>query len=422
MNHPDLNELARAVEELTRRIARLEQKLDEASVASESVDKPIAQPTSNLESRVGAQYLNRIGVVTLLVSLSFFLHWAFTNHWLGPATLVILGLLGGLGVIALGRWFQRRGYSAFGLSLQALGVGLLYLVTWAASQLYQLVPAMVAFGAMIVITASTAAMAVVQNSETTAILACVGGFATPLLLSTGQNQEYELFAYVFLLSLGMLATLVFRRWQNLMLVTFLGCCAVEAIWYEQYYRGTDWAPTFLFLTILLAVLITGPVLVRRHLSSCRWTLLLVPPGACIAYLLAANDMLTPDSVSLLAFLLGAVLLLISWWLRERLRVLYFSTGAACLAVAIPREFDTRWATSAVWLALGTALVVIGFRRKLTFVRWNALVLLGITVMKIFVFDLARLAQGYRIVALASLGIALLAVSFLYQRFRGRRDS
>jgi uncharacterized membrane protein len=336
MNQPELNELARAVEELTRRVASLEQKLGEASISSESVETPAARSGPNLESRLGAQYLNRVGVVALLVGMSFFLHWAFTNNWLGPAALVVLGLLGGVGVIALGRWFLRRRYSAFGLSLEALGVGLLYLVAWASSQLYQLVPSIVAFGAMMVITASTVAMAVVQNSEAAAILACVGGFATPLLLSTGQNQQFELFAYIFLLCLGMLATLVFRHWQNLLLVTFLGCCAVEAVWYERYYREPDWVATLLFLTILLAVFIAGPILVGRRVPLCRWTLLIVPPGASCAYLLAVNDMLTADSVSLLAFLLGAVLLLISWRLREGLRVLYFSTGGACLALAIPR--------------------------------------------------------------------------------------
>lgn len=422
MNQPELNDLARAVEELTRRVARLEQKLGGASISPEPDEASPAPSGPSLESRLGAQYLNRIGVVALLVGVSFFLHWAFTNNWLGPATLVILGLVGGLGVIALGRWFLRRRYSAFGLSLEALGVGLLYLVAWASSQLYHLVPTAAALGAMIVITASTAVVAIIQNSEAAAILACVGGFATPLLLSAGQNQQYELFAYVFLLSLGMLAILVFRLWQALMLVTFIGCFAVEAIWYERYFRVTEWVATFVFLTILLAILIAGPVLVGRKIAACRWTLLLVPPGASVAYLLAVNDMLIADSVSLLAFLLGCVLLLLSWRLLQGgLRVLYFSTGAACLAVAVPREFDTRWTTSALWLALGTALIVIGFRRKLTFVRWNALVLLGITVFKIFVFDLTRLPQAYRIVALATLGIALLAISFLYQRFRIRQD-
>jgi uncharacterized membrane protein len=421
MTEPDLKELARAVDDLTRRVAGLEQKLGIAPISTEAADALPAEPTPNLESRLGAQYLNRIGIVALLVGVSFFLHWAFTNGWLGPATLVFLGVVGGLGVLALGRWFLHRKYTAFGLSLEALGVGLLYLVAWAASQLYELVPVPVALGAMIAITAATATSAIVQHSEAAAILACVGGFATPLLLSDGRNQEWEVFAYVLLLTLGMLITLVLRRWQRLMLVTCIGCFAVAVVWYERYYRAADLIETLLFFTIFLAMLIAGPILVGRKSTLCRWPLLVVPPAASLAYVLAANDMLTSDGASLTAFLLGTVLLLLSWRLRDRLRVLYFSTATACVVLAVPAGFDTRWTTSALWLALGTVLIVLGFRRKLTFVRWNALVLLGITAFKILVFDLARLAQGYRIVALASLGIALLAISFLYQRFRVRQD-
>jgi uncharacterized membrane protein len=419
MNETDLKELARAVEELTRRVSELERRLG-ASPPSAPDESGAAKRVPSLESRLGAQYLNRMGVVALLVGVSFFLHWAFTNGWLGPATLVVLGLLGGLGVLALGRWFLRRRYSAFGLSLEALGVGLLYLVAWAASQLYDLVPAAIALAAMMVITASTVVVAVIQNSEPAAILASVGGFATPLLLSAGANHEGELFAYVFLLTLGMLTIVVLRQWQNLLLATFIGCCAVEAVWYERYYRESDWGTTFAFFSILTGMLIAAPILVGRRVQFCRWPLLVVPSCASMLYLLAIDDMLASNGASLTAFLLGALLLALSWRLGERLRIVYFSSGAACVALAIPIGFDTRWTTSALWLVLGGGLVVIGFRRKLTFVRWNALALLGVTVFKIFIFDLARLGQGYRIVALATLGVALLAISFLYQRSRIRQ--
>ena len=60
-------------------------------------------------------------------------------------------------------------------------------------------------------------------------------------------------------------------------------------------------------------------------------------------------------------------------------------------------------------------MLFGFSRKLPFVRWTALVLIGITILKVFFFDLSSLGQGYRILALSILGVALLSLSFLYQR-------
>jgi uncharacterized membrane protein len=59
--------------------------------------------------------------------------------------------------------------------------------------------------------------------------------------------------------------------------------------------------------------------------------------------------------------------------------------------------------------------MFGFARKLPLVRWSALVLLGVTILKVFIYDLSNLGQGYRILALSILGIALLSLSFLYQR-------
>ena len=57
---------------------------------------------------------------------------------------------------------------------------------------------------MLTVTAATAVMAWTQDAEILAAFAMVGGFATPLLLSTGQNRELALFSYVAILDLGAL--------------------------------------------------------------------------------------------------------------------------------------------------------------------------------------------------------------------------
>jgi uncharacterized membrane protein len=49
----------------------------------------------------------------------------------------------------------------------------------------------------------------------------------------------------------------------------------------------------------------------------------------------------------------------------------------------------------------------------------ALLLLGLTIFKVFLFDLSSLEKLYRIISFIVLGAILLAVSFLYQRYRQR---
>jgi uncharacterized membrane protein len=413
---PQLAQVQRILDDLLRRVTRLEQILEQRPPASAGPHLVTEHPAPSLESRVGSQYLNRAGIIALLFGVAFFLHWAFTNHWIGGIALLIIGLAGGAAIIGVGEWFLRREYQLFGFSLQGLGIAALYLTLWAAFQFYGVLPAGIAFAGMLVITAATALVAVLRNSEALAVLAAVGGFATPLLLSTGQNAETELFSYLVLLCAGMLLTLAARPWRNLLLSCFLGCFAVTAIWFFSYYGKQAWLETIVYFALFWATFVMAPLLLGRATSVRRVGILyFVPIAATLGFMLAADDILITDNFALGGQLAALALFLITLISRQNLRPLYFSLAVACSAVSIPAAVDQHWDTSAIWLAYGIALMLFGLGKRIAFVRWNALVLIGITVLKVFFFDLSNLGQGYRILALSVLGVALLSLSFLYQR-------
>ena len=71
--------------------------------------------------------------------------------------------------------------------------------------------------------------------------------------------------------------------------------------------------------------------------------------------------------------------------------------------------------SAWFMLFGAILLAVGFWRRSAFLRWQALVLLAVTVGKVFLVDISELSQGYRILSFLGLGALLLAVSFVYQR-------
>src|SRR6202011_4166540 len=121
------------------------------------------QTDSDLESRIGSHWLNRIGIAALLIGVSYFLKFAFDSNWIGPAGRVTIGLLAGIVVVVWSERFRAKGYEAFSYSLKAVGIGALYLSLWAAFQLYSLIPSSAAFVMMLVVTASTAAMALAQD-------------------------------------------------------------------------------------------------------------------------------------------------------------------------------------------------------------------------------------------------------------------
>jgi uncharacterized membrane protein len=80
------------------------------------------------------------------------------------------------------------------------------------------------------------------------------------------------------------------------------------------------------------------------------------------------------------------------------------------------------ALSVLWLFYSLALMVPGAMRKSPALRWQALALLGVTVVKVFILDLSFLTRFYRIVSFFVLGLVLLLVSFFYQRRRAETQA
>ncbi len=160
--------------------------------------------TQSIESRIGSQWFNRIGILAILIGMAWFVKLAIDNHWIGPLGRVLIGLVAGAGLIAWSERFRSKGYTAFAYSLKATGSGILYISLWAAFSLYHLVPASVAFVAMIAVTAFNGFLAWMQDAELLALYAIVGGLVTPVLVSTGENHEITLFSYLLMLDVAVL--------------------------------------------------------------------------------------------------------------------------------------------------------------------------------------------------------------------------
>jgi uncharacterized membrane protein len=75
--------------------------------------------------------------------------------------------------------------------------------------------------------------------------------------------------------------------------------------------------------------------------------------------------------------------------------------------------------SGVWLLYSVALLVAGFFRSSRGIRIVSIALFGVTILKVFLYDLSFLETVYRIVLFVGLGLVLFAVSYAYQRYRER---
>lgn len=531
----------------------------------------VAQPadTASLESRIGSQWFNRVGILAVLIGMAWFLKFAIDNQWIGPLGRVLIGLIVGAGLVAWSERFRSRGYAVFSYSLKAIGSGVLYLALWAAFSLYQLVPAGAAFAAMVLVTAFNGFMAWVQDAELLGLYAIVGGLSTPLLLSTGENHEATLFTYLLVIDLTVLLLVVLKPWSRLLFMAFLGSLIFYIAWDVAYYTNAQALRTAFFLACFFVIFAFAPRLVQRRLNDdthiAGWdglAVVLLPlvnaawgflgfyiildrpgsdwaqawlavafaafflllqrlpehgrfksspellsglhlavavafltiaiplkaqgrwittgwlvEGAALLWIASRNPSRLLRTLAILCLLLGLAALItinpaasltpvfnarfatycvsiaacaFSGWVAVRARaaadpsdVVVWSQMAAVamlvvnalILIAVGHEIHSYWwnlragggqnfaqyriheqfSYSAWFMLFGAILLAVGFWRRSSFLRWQALFLLALAIAKVFLVDMSELSQGYRILSFLGLGALLLAVSFAYQR-------
>jgi len=355
-----------------------------------TLESAAAGDSRSLESRIGSQWFNRIGILAVLIGVAWFLKLAFDNHWIGPLGRVLIGLLAGAALIAWSERFHRRGYAIFSYSLKAIGSGTLYLSLWAAFQLYALMPAGAAFAAMIAVTAFNGYMAWIQDAELLALYAIAGGLSTPLLVSTGGNHELTLFTYLLILDLAVLILVALRPWSRLLFVSFVGTALFVFAWWTSFYSQDQAPRTVLFLCCFFLAFALAPRQVSITLdpggSLNGWDGLVsfaVPVANAALGFLGFYSLLSPAvtdwaapwlAVAFAAFYLLLMQLPESGVLHTgapALSSLHLTLAIVFLTIAIPLKTHGRWMTIG-WLVEGAVLFWLSHRVQSMLLRVFAL--------------------------------------------------
>jgi uncharacterized membrane protein len=335
---------------------------------------PATDSYESFEDRLGAQIFNRVAIVLLLIGTAYGMKLAVDRGLLGPAPRVILGLIAGAALVLWSERFRRKGFAVFSYSLKAVGSGVLYLSLWAAFQRFHLLPAAAALALMVLVTAWNAFMAWAQDSEVLAAYAVAGGFATPLLVSTGGNHEIFLFTYLLAIDVATVALVKLKTWPRLLLGSFPATVAFFIVWYAEFYDASELAITALFIALF------GVVFARVAIGRIDGEAPLGKRFASLATIL--NDILLPLATAAFIALAGYSVLQDSGhhallpWLMLGLAAIYLgvmrlpqtkaasamhlSVAVVFLTIAIPLKASGAWITSS-WLVEGLALLWVATR-------------------------------------------------------------
>ena len=191
---------------------------------------PPPPPEPAHETQLGLNWINHIAVITLILGTAFFFKYAVDNNWIGPGARIALGVVAAMISLFFGDLLWKREQKVFAQGLTGLGLALLYLSFYATFGLYHVLPQAAAFVLMVLTTASAAVFALRYESQAIAIIGLLGGYLTPVTLSTGEDHPWVLFSYTVLLNLGALALARLRLWRAIEYIALAATVVLYAGW------------------------------------------------------------------------------------------------------------------------------------------------------------------------------------------------
>lgn len=320
----------------------------------------------------GGNLVAKMGLLILFIGVSFLLKFA-AAHVSVPIEIRLTGVM--LADIALLLWGWRIRVSRPGIALPVQGAALaiMMMVTFAAFRIYALIPSGLAFALLFALTGFTCLLAVLQNALWLAIFGIIGGFAAPILTSTGNGSHIGLFSYYALLNTGIFAIARFRSWRSLNLLGFLFTFVIGTAWgmlkYEpQHYQSAQGFLILFFLFYVAIALVYAARQAPQLKSYVDGTLVFGTPMLAfgLQYGLVKSFEFGLAYSSLALGLFYITLALVLWKKRGgTLRLLveaFLALGIIFGTLAIPFALDGRW-TSGAWALEGAGILWIGLRQK-----------------------------------------------------------
>ncbi len=367
-----------------------------APASSTGRQERLAPSPSLSEARLGQKWLLIIGVVTLLLGIGYFLKYSFDRNWLGPAGRVAISFLAGGACVAAGELFRRKGFRLFGLYLIGGGVAVFYFSSYAAYQIYHLIPASASFAVMGLVTVFAWALAVAYDTQWLAVLGIIGGFLTPLVLGTGEDDLVGQMSYLAVLNAGILAIAFYKRWPLLNILGFGGTWGLFSLWYGNHYQDARFWPTTFFINLffLLYTLVPFAYHLKRDESGKVQGLAIVALNGFIAFGYSFVTIRAHASlpwVTLVSLAYAALFLGMASFLHRRRPaasdpfVLLLAKGILFLVIAVPLFFSRQW-ISFFWAAQAAALCWAALRMGNARLYRGSHLLLALAVGKLFLFD------------------------------------
>ena len=346
----------------------------------------------DLEKFIGENLINKIGILILVLGISYFVKYAIDKDWINEPARVGIGILAGTLILTLAHKLQKK-YTSFSSVLVAGAIAVFYFTIAIAFHEYKLFNQTVAFIIMVLITAFSCLISLSYNKMELAILSLIGGFSVPFMISTGSGNYVVLFSYITILDIGILALAYFKKWNLVNILAFVftnllfgGWLITEINTEAPHYLG---ALIFAFVFYLIFVItnIINNVRTKGALEKVQLAILAINSFIFYGFGMLILSNYHPELSGLFTAILASLNLVYAWFLFKKFGLdktaVYLLIGLTLtfITLAIPVQFKGNYITL-FWAAEAALLMWLAKKSQIKSYRFASVLVQGLMLISL----------------------------------------
>lgn len=303
-------------------------------------------------------FLTIIGIVTLVLGIGYFVKYAIDQNWINEVLRVSIGIAIGAGIIVAGHYLRNK-YEVFSSILIGGGISILYFTLTIAFREYLLFNQNFAFILLAFVTLISIILSFIYNQQVLFIFSLLGGFAAPLMISTGESNYMFLFSYLFILNLGTLFIIFKKNWEYPGVLSFILSILFFNTWAFDPTDKVIFIFLFLYYIVFIAFSIL-PLVKARNFTLTHQILYIINTLSFTILGLYTYQHYYTDFISLTPFILAGCSLIIFFIYKntnQQLSNTSIALGIGLITLGIGIEFKANIVTS-LWAIQSTMLLFL----------------------------------------------------------------
>lgn len=364
------------------------------TVPKKSFWESFKEQNPDLEKFIGENLINKIGVLILVLGISYFVKYAIDKDWINEPARVGIGILSGVLVMAIAHKL-RKSYAAFSSVIVAGAIAIFYFTIGIAFHDYHLFNQTIAFSIMVIITAFSALISLSYNRIELAVLSLIGGFAVPFMVSTGEGNYVVLFTYIGILNIGILALAYYKKWNLVNILAYIftvilygGWLSQELIAEKPHYLGAL-VFGFVFYFIFILMNIINNIRTKGEFSTTQLTILASNTFLFYGAGMAILHHFHPEFRGLFTVAIALLNLFYASFLYKRFgldkRAVYLLIGLTLtfITLAVPIQFEGNYITL-FWAAESVLLLWLSQKSKISSYKFGSVIVTGLMLISLII--------------------------------------